>query len=136
MTALARGYGHAPRTIAVPPLPCRSLAAIAHESAIEGCVCEAYGALVATYQAERASPAIRPAFRAIAIDERRRAELAEDVHAWIRGQLDAASRDAVDHARTGAEAELRASVTTSRACSELGLPGGSDASALCDAYFA
>lgn len=136
MRALARQHGHAPRAIAVPPLPCRSLEAIAHENAIEGCVREAYGALVATYQAERASPELRAAFSAIAVDERRHAELAEDVHAWILGRLEAAPREAVERARTRAEAELRASVMTSRACSELGLPSGPDAVALCDAYFA
>ena len=135
MTALAREYGHAPRAIAVPPLPCRSLEAIAHENAIEGCVREAYGALVATYQAERARPELRAAFRAIAIDERRHAELAEDVHAWILGQLEAAAGEQVERSRTRAIAELRASVTMSRA-SELGMPGAQDAVALCDAYFA
>jgi hypothetical protein len=136
MTALARQHGHAPRPIAVPPLPCRSLEAIAHENAIEGCVREAYGALVATYQAERASPALRPAFSAIAVDERRHAELAEDVHAWILGRLEAAPRNAIERARADAEAHLRASLSTSRPCSELGLPSGPDAVALCDVYFA
>jgi len=135
MTALARRYGHTPRAITAPPLPCRSLDAIARENAIEGCVREAYGALVATYQAERASPALRAAFRAIAIDEARHAELAEDVHTWILGRLAAESRDAVERARTRAELELRGSLATARACRELGLPEGSDALALCDAYF-
>ncbi len=136
MTALARQHGHTPRAIAVPPLPCRSLAAIAHENAIEGCVREAYGALVATFQAERARPALRRAFQAIAIDERAHAELAEDVHAWILGRLDAASREAVERARELAELELRASLASSRPCHELGLPNGAEAVALCDAYFA
>lgn len=136
MSALAREYGHEPRAIAVPPLPCRSLEAIAHENAIEGCVREAYGALIATYQAERAALGLRAAFRAIAVDERRHAELAEDVHAWILGQLEPAPRGAIERARTREQAELRASVTASRACSELGLPSGPEAIALCDAYFA
>ena len=135
MTTLANRYGHVPRAIAVPPLPCRSLEAIAHENAIEGCVREAYGALVATYQAERACAELAPAFRAIAVDERRHAELAEDVHAWVLPRLDAASRDAIERARSLATAELRASLTTSRACSELGLPSAPHAVALCDAYF-
>jgi hypothetical protein len=136
MTKLARRYGRVPREITVPPLPCRSLVAIAHENAIEGCVREAYGALVATYQAERASPELRVAFGAIAVDERRHAELAEDVHTWILGRLEAAPREVLERARTRAEAELRASITTSRACRELGLPSGRDAVAMCDAYFA
>lgn len=136
MTALAREYGHAPRAIAVPALPCRSLAAIAHENAVEGCVHEAYGALIATYQAERARPELRDAFRAIAVDERRHAELAEDVHAWILGQLADHAREAIEHARTRAQGELRASVMSSHECNELGLPGAAAAIALCDAYFA
>lgn len=136
MTALAGEYGHVPRPIAVPALPCRSLAAIAHENAVEGCVREAYGALIATYQAARARPELREAFRAIAVDERRHAELAEDVHAWILGQLADDARDAIERARTHAEEELRASVVASRECRELGLPGAPVAVALCDAYFA
>lgn len=136
MSALAREHGHSPRAIEVPALPCRSLEAIAHENAIEGCVREAYGALIATYQAERARPALRTAFRAIAVDERRHAELAEDVHAWILGRLEAAPRVAIELARKRAEVELRERLKRSRACSELGLPGGVAAVALCDAYFA
>ena len=136
MTALAAKHGVAPRAIEVPALPCRSLEEIARENAIEGCVREAYGALVATYQAERAKAELRPAFRAIAVDERRHAGLAEDVHAWIVGQLDDARREEIVRARARAEGELRASVATSRACGELGLPSGADAIAMCDAYFA
>jgi hypothetical protein len=135
MSALAGEYGHAPRAIAVPPLPCRSLAEIAHENAVEGCVREAYGALVATYQAERARPELRDAFRAIAVDESSHAALAEDVHAWILGQLDEDARETIEHARIDAETSLRASVRSSRECSELGLPGAPAAIALCDAYF-
>ncbi len=136
MTVLATRHGHTPRAIVVPPLPCRALAAIALENAIEGCVREAYGALVATYQAQRASAELRRAFRVIAADERRHAALAEDIHAWILDQLDASSREAIEHARAVAQAELRVGVATSRACPELGLPGGAEAAALCDAFFA
>lgn len=135
MTALARRHGHAPRAVAVPVLPIRTLDAIAYENVIEGCVREAYGALVATFMAERATPELRGAFRAIATDERRHAELAEDIDTWIRGRLDASARDALDAARAGARAELRASVVTSPACDELGLPGPREAAALYHAYF-
>lgn len=127
MTALAREYGYEPRAIEVPELPIRDLDAIAHENAIEGCVREAYGALVATYQAERARPELREAFRAIAVDERRHVELAEDVHAWI-GVDCAAIRKHAEHA-------LRTSLVTSRECRELGLPDAAAAIALCDGYF-
>lgn len=135
MTALAHRHGRTPRAVAVPALPCRTLDAIAYENAVEGCVREAYGALVATFMAARARPELRRVFRAIARDERRHAELAEDIDAWIRGRLDAAACAALDAARAGAEAELRAGVATSPACDELGLPGPDDAQALCHAYF-
>lgn len=134
--ALAAQHGATPRSISVAELPLRPLEAIAIENAVEGCVREAYGALVATYQAEAAEPALRATFRAIARDERRHAALAEDVHAWIVGALAPASRAAVELARAAARAELRASLGTSPACEPLGVPGGAAAVALFDAYFA
>lgn len=135
MRELAAQYGSAPRAIDVPPLPCRTLAAIARENAIEGCVREAYGALVATYQAACAAPALRAAFGAIADDERRHAALSEDVDAWITSQLDAAALADVVAARITAQQELRASLIDAPPCASLGLPGGADAVALFDAYF-
>jgi hypothetical protein len=134
--ALAAQHGATPRSISVAELPLRSLEAIAIENAVEGCVREAYGALVATYQAEAAEPALRATFRAIARDERRHAALAEDVHAWIVGALAPASRAAIELARAAARAELRASLGASPACEPLGVPGGAAAVALFDAYFA
>ncbi|MBA3392522.1 MAG: hypothetical protein H0T89_07760 [Deltaproteobacteria bacterium] len=136
MTALAARFGHVPRAVDVPQLPCRPLAAIARENAIEGCVREAYGALVATYQAESAMPELRGAFRAIARDERRHAALAEDVHAWIMAALDAPAREVIERARRATEHELRASLAETPECPTLGIPGGARAVALFDAYFA
>lgn len=136
MGALAVQFGGAPRTIAVPPLPVRTLGAIARENAIEGCVREAYGALVATYQAETAAPELRDTFRAIARDERRHAALAEDVARWIIEHLDVASREDVTTARLDAEAELRTSLAGAPACAALGIPGGAQAVSLFEAYFA
>lgn len=137
MDRLARGHGHAPRAVVAPPLPCRELAAIAHENAVEGCVREAYGAVIATWQAERAEElALRPAFRAIAADERRHAALAEAVHAWILDRLDDDQRAEIERARVTAGAKLRASLAAAQGCRELGLPGAGEAIALCDAYFA
>lgn len=136
MTALAARFGHVPRAVDVPQLPCRPLAAIARENAVEGCVREAYGALVATYQAESAMPELRTAFRAIARDERRHAALAEDVHAWIMAALDAPAREAIEAARRDTEHELRASLAELPPCPSLGIPGGARAVALFDAYFA
>jgi len=136
MTALAARFGHVPRAVDAPQLPCRPLAAIARENAIEGCVREAYGALVVTYQAESAMPELRTAFRAIARDERRHAALAEDVHAWIMAALDAPACEVIEAVRRDTEHELRESLVELPACLPLGIPGGARAVALFDAYFA
>ncbi len=135
MTRLAARYRSTPRAIDVPDLPIRTLDAIARENVIEGCVREAYGALVATYQAETAAPELRAAFRAIAADERRHAALAEDVDAWILRRLDGAARAEVEDARAAAETQLVASLASSPACTLLGIPGGAQAVALFEAYF-
>jgi len=136
MTELAARHGCTPRAVSVPELPVRPLAVIARENAVEGCVREAYGALVATYQAAHAEPALRAAFAAIARDERRHAAFAEDVHAWILSALDRVSRDRVVAARAFAEAELRAGLPLAPSCPGLGVPSGPRAVALFDAYFA
>lgn len=135
MTRLAARHGTVPRAPADSALPVRSLAAIARENAVEGCVHEAFGALVASYQAMRARPDLRAAFAAIARDERSHAALAEAVHAWCMGLLDVADRDEVIRARAHAVDALRARLARHAACAELGVPGPGEARALCDAYF-
>jgi hypothetical protein len=88
MTALARRLG-----AQVPDSPpfkiqqVRTLEEIAVENAVEGCVRETLGAVVARHQATwAADPHIRAAMRMIARDEARHADLAWDVDAWISGQ--------------------------------------------------
>ena len=67
------------------------LAAVAMHNAVEGCVREAFAAIVAGYQARRAEdPQVREAFEAIAADEVRHGQLAWDLHAWFSQQLPAA----------------------------------------------
>lgn len=134
--ALARRYGCPPREIEVPRLPCRGLAEIARENAVEGCVREAFGALIATFQAARAIPELRGVFAAIARDERRHAELSEDVHAWVTRLLDPHARDTVLAERAAAAQTLRDELPASIACETLGLPGPHESRALFDAYFA
>lgn len=136
MTELAERASCTPRAVEVVPLPCRSLEEIARENVIEGCVREAYGALVATYQAERAVPALRALFAAIATDERRHAALSEDVQAWLASRLDERTRAELVAARAWAEAELRSTLDAQPACATLGLPGPADGHALFGAYFA
>jgi hypothetical protein len=135
MTALARSYGAEPRAIDVPALPVRSLAEIARENAIEGCVREAYGALIATHQAACAAPELRDAFARIAVDERRHAALAEEVHAWLTLQLDRVTCDELARARSDAQVELRGQLVTAPSNDVLGLPPPARAIALFDAYF-
>lgn len=136
MTRLAAARGATPRSLAVGELPIRALEAIAIENAVEGCVRESYGALVATYQAERAAPELRAVFRAIARDEREHAALSEAVAAWLDGAISPAARGAVGLARSAARAELRATLASAPGCEALGVPGGGVAVALFDAYFA
>jgi bacterioferritin (cytochrome b1) len=136
MTELAAQFGGTPRAIEVPALPIRALDEIGRENAAEGCVREAYGALVATYQGETAAPALREVFRAIARDEREHAALAEDVDRWIGERLDATAREDLMNARASARIDVRASLESTAACETLGIPGGARAVALFDAYFA
>ncbi len=136
MERLARAYG---ATVSAPrhaELGVRELLPIAIENVVEGCVREAYGALVATYQAERAAADLRAPFRAVAEDERAHAALAEDVNRWLVEHLDEQGRAQVQRARAAAEADLRASLDTAVGCETLGLPDPEIAIALFDAYFA
>jgi hypothetical protein len=116
----------------------RSLQDIATENAVEGCVREAYGALVAMWMAERAAdPEVRKAFAVIAREEAGHAELAWRVAAWIEPQLDAQGRAVVDRARHQALAVLRAEVgeEPSRELHTLaGVPGASEARRLLEAF--
>ena len=93
MSALAKRFGGEFIPPRVRPQRARSLRAMALENAVEGCVREAFGALVATYQAAHAgNPSVRRAMRGIAADETSHAALAFRVAGWLEGRLDA--RDA------------------------------------------
>jgi hypothetical protein len=98
--ALARRHGaraSAPELASQAP---RALEALAIENAIEGCVRETYGAVLALWQSHTASdPAVRDAFATIARDEARHAELGWEIDAWARSRLDAASSRRVLSAR-------------------------------------
>jgi hypothetical protein len=106
------------------PWRARSLVDIAIENAVEGCVGEAWGALVALAQARDARSAdVRTAFAAIASDEIDHAALAHEIHAWIGPLLTAEERRAVDRAKAAAwerfEIDIDPAVAT-----ELGIPNG------------
>jgi hypothetical protein len=108
--ALARRHGGEFRPPVVTKVPLRSLEAIAMDNAVEGCVRETFGALVATYQSRAAmDPSIRAVMKRIARDETRHAALAHDIDRWVRGRLDRATRARVEAARWAATEALLAS---------------------------
>jgi hypothetical protein len=89
----------------------RDAFAIALENAIEGCVRETYGALVACYQAQSAlDPMVRAAMVRIAEDETRHSQLAWRVAMWLEPKLTAEQQLAVRAARYAAFAELRSTL--------------------------
>ncbi|HEX8791340.1 MAG TPA: ferritin-like domain-containing protein [Polyangiaceae bacterium] len=107
-TRLARRRGVEP---VVPDRPStmrvRTLVDVAVENAVEGCVRETYGALLAFVEAlSSPDPSLRRAMRSIAEDECRHAELAWSVHAWALPRLPRAERKRVDEALRGAAREI------------------------------
>lgn len=130
--ALARRFGATAKSPRVGKLGIRSLVDIAIENAHEGCVRETFGALVATFQARRATdPEIATAMANIADDETEHAALAWDVAAWLDTRLDDAGRNAVLGARREAFTEVvRASRLPSCEDPRLGLPTAAESLAL------
>ncbi len=87
----------------------RSLFELARENAVEGCVRELLGALIASFQAEHAQdPELRAALQSIASEETGHARLAFAVAEWADGALDAEARAQVQAARAQAIAQLSA----------------------------
>lgn len=130
---LARRFGAEERALDVAPHAHRDRFAVARENAVEGCVRETYGALVAAYQAKKAKdPAVRRFFERIAGDEARHAELSHAIATWLEPMLDTGERAQIAAAKAEALAELFASVgVASGEFAELaGLPSARDARAL------
>jgi hypothetical protein len=122
-TALARRHGAKPRFARTGKLPVRSLARVAIENAVEGCVSETLGAVIATYQARTAhDPRIRRAFDRIARDETRHAELALSVFAWAEEILPSHSRSRMRAALHDAVARIDAREIANEDLRVLGLP--------------
>lgn len=107
--ALARRYGvRPPRLPRLPAHRPRTTLEVLLENAREGCVREAYGALVAHHQARHAADAdVAELAASLAGDEASHAALAWDVHAALAPRLDAAGRAKVTRARRTAVRALR-----------------------------
>jgi hypothetical protein len=138
MSRLARRFGCESIRPEPPGVRIRDLAAIAAENAVEGCVREAYGALVAMWMAgNTADDDVRRVHRSIAREESGHAALAWEIAAWLEPLLDANTRSTVDRARRTALAELRAELEQepSRSIQErLGVPSSRDARRLFDGF--
>lgn len=108
-SALARRHGARPATPRVPRAARRPLEKILIENAVEGCVRETFGAVVATWQASQArDPEIAAALHRIAIDETRHAALAWGVAAWGEPLLHDIARRRVARARAKTLGQLEA----------------------------
>ena len=137
--ALARHFGVRVAPVACEAIAERSLAQLALENAVEGCVRETWGALVALRQAARASePTVRATMARIARDEARHAELAWAIDAWSWPRLTSEQRRRVQSARAEAVAELARDVRLALPRAErqrLGLPGADEASLMLGELF-
>lgn len=87
---IAKKNGTEPNKAQVESVPDRSFLEFVKENAVEGCIRETFGALVATYQAEHATDRhIQRAMDVIAVDETRHASLAWRVATWAETKLNA-----------------------------------------------
>jgi hypothetical protein len=135
--ALARRYHGHPRAPRLQPRwSPRSLVEIAADNAVEGCIRETYGALVAHAQAIQArDPRLRRILHQIARDETQHAALSWDIARWAESRGSAAERRTVALRTAYALEPLRAELT--RAYAEqvhtvTGLPRPDQARALYD----
>jgi hypothetical protein len=108
MSGIARTHGAEPPPVRVARAHRRSFAAIALDNAVEGCVRETLGALVATWQATHAEDErIARAMSRIAADETRHAALAWAIARWMEPRLDNRSRKRLVAGRRRAVDALR-----------------------------
>lgn len=138
MSRLAARYGAQPSAArVVAPRRLRPALEIALENAVEGCVRETFGALVAWQQSAcAADPVVARTMRGIAADETRHAELSWEVAAWIEPKLSKHERLSVRRARNRAFEQLRREIAadpmSSDARAQLGWPSNAQQQALLD----
>lgn len=134
MSRLARRYGGVARAPERGPQHVRPLAEIAMENAVEGCVRETYGALVAWVQAACAQdPKVRKTLRVIAAEETQHAALAWELAQWVADKLTAAERTQVYAQAQRAVAQLRVDAASEPAAElvrEVGVPTAAAAARL------
>ena len=114
VSRLAKRFGGVPAAAHVKRRRAReSLASLAAQNFVEGCVRETYGALVATWQAANASdPAVAAAMTRIAKDETRHAALSWSIAAWAESQLSPAARKRVTARGAAAVSDLLKTTAT------------------------
>jgi hypothetical protein len=138
MTRHAQRYGAHPARVCVARTKGRRpLEAFAIENAVEGCVRESFGALLARHQAQHApDPQLARTMKPIAADETRHAALAWAIARWVEPRLTSAERARVRNAVDGALDGLRRELANASPAlaSALGLPHGQAARALVRAF--
>jgi hypothetical protein len=131
---LAQRYGGQPAVPRVKRQAARTLERMARENAVEGCVRETFGAMVATWQAAHAQDEdVRRSMDRIARDETRHAALAWAVAGWAETRLDERARARVAGAQRVAVRRLARDVSVAMplaASREAGLPTAREARAL------
>lgn len=111
MTAAARHYGAQPAPVEIAPPRDRTLEEIVIENAIEGCVRETLGAMIALWQSHRAAdPWLRRVMAVIAEDELTHSELAWQIDEWARSTLSPEANQRVESARRAEIAALTAAL--------------------------
>lgn len=115
-------------------LPLRSAMDVALENAVEGCVRETFGVVIAQWQAEHSTDArVRACYAAIAADEARHAALAGEIDAWFAARSSDDDRAKIEEAKRHAMNELRAEQPRAEGDPWLGTPSATVARALADA---
>lgn len=110
MAQLARAHGAEPPLLQVAAAGELALFELCRDNAVEGCVRETYGALVAAYQAHMAPRGpLRAALAQIAVEEAEHAELSVAIDRWARPRLSDEQRAQVEAAEQGAIVEVMAS---------------------------
>lgn len=134
MRALAKRAGVSIRAPSVAPTPIPSFEEMVCQNAIEGCLRETFGALVARHQAEHAQDSeLAAAMRRIAKEEAHHAALAQRVDAWARKRLTPDASRRIGMVRRTAARDLLFEATEpmdTHARAVLGLPDACTAAAL------